>query len=107
MPNFAGCQFNNKMKISVNSRNLTVSVDLPEEDVTCKKAMLAAYEAITHIFSHSGMVRAYYETDPYYGTEREPDDPVSKLIPEYIGISPALLTLAAFSRCLPMISDGF
>lgn len=83
---FAGQKFLG-MTISITSKNLTVSVDLPQEDVTCKKAMLAAYEAIAHVFSHSGMVRAYYETDPYYGTEREPDDPVLKLIPEDIGPS--------------------
>lgn len=83
--NFAGHKYNIEMTLSITSKSLTVSVDLADEDVTCKEAMLAAYEAIAHIFSHSGMVRAYYETDPYYGTERESDDPVLKMIPEDIG----------------------
>ena len=74
------------MKVSITSKNIMVSVDLPEEDVTCTGAMLAAYEAIAHIFSHSGMVRAYYKTDPYYGIEREADDPLLKMMPEDVNL---------------------
>ena len=76
------------MQISIKTiDNLTVSVDLPEDEnsdvvVTCNDLMLAAYQAIEHVFGHSATVRAYYETDPYDGILREPDDPVLQLMPE-------------------------
>lgn len=77
------------MQISIKTRNLTVAVDLPEDEendiiVTCNDLMLAAYQAIEHIFSHSAVVRAYYETDPYYGEQREINDPILALMPEDI-----------------------
>ena len=72
------------MQLSIKTHNLTVSVDIPEDEdnvATPNSLMLAAYEAIEHIYTHDAVVRAYYETDPYYTCERNPDDPVLTLMP--------------------------
>lgn len=79
------------MQLSITTRNLTVSVDIPEDEEKCinpspNDLMLAAYEAIEHIFNHSAVVRAYYETDPYDNCEREPGDPILAMMPEDVKI---------------------
>ena len=75
------------MQLSITTHDLTVSVDIPEDEEkdinpSPNDVMIAAYKAIEHVFSYKGMVRAYYETDPYYTCLREPDDPVLAMMPE-------------------------
>lgn len=55
------------MDISIKEENLTVSVNIPEEagkDVTCEQVMLAAFDAISRVFSDEQVIKAYYAVDP-------------------------------------------
>ena len=55
------------MDISIKEENLTVSVNIPEEegkDVTCEQVMLAAFDAISRVFSDKQVIKAYYAVDP-------------------------------------------
>lgn len=55
------------MDISIKEENLTVSVNIPEEEgkeVTCEQVMLAAFDAISRVFSDEQVIKAYYAVDP-------------------------------------------
>ena len=75
------------MIISIKNNNLTVAVELEEDGfdktVSCEELLLAAYDIISRIFSQTGLIRAYYATDPDTMDLREEDDPVKKLCPEW------------------------
>ena len=51
------------MTISIKQDNLTVAVELEEDGfektVSCEELLLAAYDAISRIFTQEGLVRAY------------------------------------------------
>ena len=74
------------MILSIKDRNLTVAVELEEDGfektVSCEELLLAAYDAISRIFTQQGLVRAYYRTDPDTMTLRDENDPVCSLCPK-------------------------
>ncbi len=74
------------MVLSIKDRNLTVAVELEEDGfektVSCEELLLAAYDAISRIFTQQGLVRAYYRTDPDSMTLRDDNDPVYSLCPK-------------------------
>lgn len=76
------------MTISIKQGNLNVAIDLEENDfdksVSCEELMLAAYDIISRIFSDKAVVRAYYRLDPDTMDFRSEDDPVTKMLPEYL-----------------------
>ena len=51
------------MIISIKQENLTVAVELEEDgyekSVSCEELLLAAYDAISRIFTQKALVRAY------------------------------------------------
>ena len=75
------------MVISIKHHNLTVAVELEEEDfeksVSCEELLLAAYDIISRVFSQTGLIRAYYATNPDTMAERDEDDPVREMCPEW------------------------
>ena len=75
------------MTISIKQDNLTVAVELEEDGfektVSCEELLLAAYDAISRIFTQEGLVRAYYTTDPDTIAMRDEDDPIRQLGPNY------------------------
>ena len=75
------------MTISIKQDNLTVAVELEEDGfektVSCEELLLAAYDAISRIFTQEGLVRAYYNTDPDTIAMRDEDDPIRQLGPNY------------------------
>ena len=56
------------MIISIKQENLTVAVELEEDgyekSVSCEELLLAAYDAISRIFTQKALVKAYYNTNP-------------------------------------------
>lgn len=75
------------MIISIKQDNLTVAVEMEEDDfeksVSCEELLLAAYAAISRIFSQEALVRAYYNTNPDTIDLRDEDDPVRQLGQKY------------------------
>ena len=76
------------MTISIKQGNLNVAIDLEENDfdksVSCEELMLAAFDIISRIFSDKAVVRANYRLDPDTMDFRSEDDPVTKMLPEYL-----------------------
>ena len=55
------------MQLSLKERNMTITMDLtPEGDncVTAEDVLIAAYDAISRVFSQEAVIRAYHRTDP-------------------------------------------
>ena len=56
------------MTLSIKQDNLTVAVELEEDgyekSVSCEELLLAAYDAISRIFTQKALVKAYYNTNP-------------------------------------------
>ena len=75
------------MIISIKQDNLTVAVEMEEDDfeksVSCEELLLAAYAAISRIFSQEALVRAYYNPNPDTIDLRDEDDPVRQLGQKY------------------------
>ena len=68
------------MTISIKEDNLTVAVELEENDfdksVSCEEAMIAALDVLSRIFPEESVIRAYYRIDPDGLGLRKEDDPV-------------------------------
>ena len=68
------------MTISIKEDNLTVAVELEENDfdksVSCEDAMIAAFDVLGRIFPEESVTRAYYRIDPDRLGLRKEDDPV-------------------------------
>lgn len=75
------------MTLSIKQDNLTVAVELEEDgyekSVSCEELLLAAYDAISRIFSQKALVKAYYNTNPDTIDLRDEDDPVRQLGQKY------------------------
>ena len=75
------------MIISIKQENLTVAVELEEDgyekSVSCEELLLAAYDAISRIFTQKALVKAYYNTNPDTIDLRDEDDPVRQLGQKY------------------------
>lgn len=73
--------------ISIKQENLTVAVELEEDgyekSVSCEELLLAAYDAISRIFTQKALVKAYYNTNPDTIDLRDEDDPVRQLGQKY------------------------
>ena len=71
------------MTLSIKQDNLTVAVELEEDgyekSVSCEELLLAAYDAISRIFTQKALVKAYYNTNPDTIDLRDEDDPVRQL----------------------------
>lgn len=71
---------NTVMTISIKEDNLTVAVELEENDfdksVSCEEAMIAALDVLSRIFPEESVTRAYYRIDPDRLNYRKEDDPV-------------------------------
>ena len=55
------------MQLSLKEDNMTITMNLtPEGDnyVTAEDVLIAAYDAISRIFSQEAVIRAYHRTDP-------------------------------------------
>ena len=55
------------MQLSLKEKNMTITMDLtPEGDnfVTAEDVLIAAYDAISRVFSQEAVIRAYHRTDP-------------------------------------------
>ena len=68
------------MTISIKEDNLTVAVELEENDfdksVSCEDAIIAAFDVLGRIFPEESVTRAYYRIDPDRLGLRKEDDPV-------------------------------
>lgn len=75
------------MTISIKQSNLTISVELEEDDFdkspTCEEVLIAAYEIISRVFSDKSVVNAYYNTDPDTKALRSAKDPIRAMCPKY------------------------
>ena len=75
------------MIISIKQDNLTVAVELEEDgfekSVSCEELLLAAYDAISRIFTQKALVKAYYNTNPDTSDLRDEDDPVRQFGQKY------------------------
>ena len=71
------------MTISIKEDNLTVAIELEENDfdksVSCEEAMIAAFDVLSRIFPEESVTRAYYRIDPDCLNYRKEDDPVRKI----------------------------
>ena len=69
--------------LSIKQDNLTVAVELEEDgyekSVSCEELLLAAYDAISRIFTQKALVKAYYNTNPDTIDLRDEDDPVRQI----------------------------
>ena len=55
------------MQLSLKEQNMTITMDLtPEGDnnITTEDVLIAAYDAISRVFSQEAVIRAYHRTDP-------------------------------------------
>lgn len=55
------------MQLSLKEQNMTITMDLTPEgdnDITAEDVLIAAYDAISRIFSQEAVIRAYHRTDP-------------------------------------------
>ena len=55
------------MQLSLKEKNMTITMELtPERDnyVTAEDVLIAAYDAISRVFSQEAVIRAYHRTDP-------------------------------------------
>ena len=55
------------MQLSLKEDNMTITMNLtPEGDnyVTAEDVLIAAYDAISKVFSQEAVIRAYHRTDP-------------------------------------------
>ena len=55
------------MQLSLKEQNMTITMDLTHEgdnDITAEDVLIAAYDAISRVFSQEAVIRAYHRTDP-------------------------------------------
>ena len=55
------------MQLSLKEQNMTITMDLTHEgdnDITAEDVLIAAYNAISRVFSQEAVIRAYHRTDP-------------------------------------------
>ena len=55
------------MQLSLKEDNMTITMDLTPEgdnDITAEDVLIAAYDAISRVFSQEAVIRAYHRTDP-------------------------------------------
>ena len=55
------------MQLSLKEKNMTITMDLTHEGdnyVTAEDVLIAAYDAISRVFSQEAVIRAYHRTDP-------------------------------------------
>ena len=55
------------MQLSLKEQNMTITMDLTPEgdnDITAEDVLIAAYDAISRIFSQEAVIRTYHRTDP-------------------------------------------
>ena len=55
------------MQLSLKEQNMTITMDLTPEgdhDITAEDVLIAAYDAISRVFSQEAVIRAYHRTDP-------------------------------------------
>ena len=55
------------MQLSLKEHNMTITMDLTPEgdnDITAEDVLIAAYDAISRVFSQEAVIRAYHRTDP-------------------------------------------
>ena len=71
---------NTIMTISIKQDNVTIAVELEEDDwdktPSCEDAMLAAFDALRRVFPIESVTRAYYRINPESLGLRGKDDPV-------------------------------
>lgn len=71
------------MTISIKQDNVTIAVELEEDDwdktLSCEDAMLAAFDALRRVFPIESVTRAYYRIDPNSLGPWDRDDPLRKL----------------------------
>lgn len=69
------------MIISIKEDNMTISVELEEDNwdkkPSCEDAMLAAFDALRRVYPVESVIEAYYRIDPECLGIRNEDDPVS------------------------------
>ena len=66
-PNFAQTLKFKIMQLSLKEGNMTITMDLTPEgdnDITAEDVLIAAYDAISRVFSQEAVIRAYHRTDP-------------------------------------------
>ena len=80
---------NTVMTISIKEDNLTVAIELEENDfdksVSCEEAMIAAFDVLSRIFPEESVTRAYYRIDPDSLVIRKEDDPVRMMYERIYG----------------------
>ena len=88
------------MTISIKQDNVTIAVELEEDDwdktPSCEDAMLAAFDALRRVFPIESVTRAYYRIDPECLGLRDEDDPVRMMYKWFKGEpdgSPLFLSL--------------
>ena len=55
------------MQLNLKEGNMTITMDLTPEgdnDITAEDVLIAAYDAISRVFSQEAVIRAYHRTDP-------------------------------------------
>ena len=55
------------MQLSLKEQNMTITMNLTPEgdnDITAEDVLIAAYDAISRVFSQEAVIRAYHRTDP-------------------------------------------
>ena len=55
------------MQLSLKEQNMTITMDMTPEgdnDITAEDVLIAAYDAISRVFSQEAVIRAYHRTDP-------------------------------------------
>ena len=55
------------MQLIMKEGNMTITMDLipdGENNITAEDVLIAAYDAISRIFSQEAVIRAYHRTDP-------------------------------------------
>ena len=66
------------MTISIKQDNLTVAIELKEDDfekgVSCEEAMIAVFDVLRRVFSEKSVTQAYYRIDPECLDYREESD---------------------------------
>lgn len=77
------------MTISIKEDNLTVAIELEENDfdksVSCEEAMIAAFDVLSRIFPEESVTRAYYRIDPDGLVIRKENDPVRMMYERIYG----------------------
>lgn len=77
------------MTISIKQENVTIAVELEEDDwdktPSCEDAMLAAFDALRKVFPIQSVTRDYYRIDPECLGLRDEDDPVRMMFEKIKG----------------------